>query len=163
MGEMAKLTKATVGLKHPTTGVEYRMSPIEPADLGEFEEWAYDLVWDQLARKLKTFERRGVSLSEKERATMMDTSEELAREQSDGTSELGQSLLSSIRGVMFICKRSLMRGNPEKTIDDKLVSELITLDTIEEVKQKLDRVSGLPTEADTNPTECPSESETQPA
>lgn len=140
MGEMSKLTAAPVTLTD-SKGREYALTAIQPLDLGCFEEWAFTRTWRRHGMRVAAIQKAGASISPKTLTRWEKETDAQAELLSDMRNEESKQLIQSVEGILFLVKQSVRRSNPE--ITDAEISELVSVDNLQEVKRKLDRVSGL--------------------
>ncbi len=119
-------------------GSTYRMRPLSIDDFAEFERWVDDAPIRQAARNLD-------GLSSDLQIKMLQQSQEAATMASQSDPEKRQSRISSqmtsMSGICFLIWLSLRREQTDLSLE--MVSQMLTLDKLPYVQQRLDAINGF--------------------
>jgi hypothetical protein len=116
---------------------EYKLAPIEPADLGDIEVWLREQPFKKVRRRLELL---GSQVSAEQRAEMIRAAEEEA-ELTDITTAETIAKLSTLEAVGFILYLGLRKHQPEITQVEAAC--MVTLENMGEIQEAIDKVSSL--------------------
>jgi len=133
--ELAEITGSSFDFEHE--GKIWRMSPIEPMDLGELETHLQKLPFERMRDRVESL---GDACTEELRARMYETAVAEA-EKLTYTSYAAAKFMNSIPGVAFLLWLSLRKNHQDLTLKD--CTRMLTLKNLDQFKEKLDEVSGL--------------------
>ena len=155
MSNLATAAKAPFTISHE--GHEYRLAPLELADLAEFEQWVSIAPYEAAKRQMEAL---GDALTPEAQTMILQTAQAKAADCSMSSPEYMRTM-SSVQGTCYMLWLSLRKEQPDITRAE--AGALINLDNLSEWQERLDRVSGLAGDDEENPTEKPApESEAQP-
>jgi len=119
-------------------GSTYRMRPLTIDDFAEFERWVDDAPIRQAARNLD-------SLTPDQQMKFLQQAQDAATaallESPDKRQDRITSQMTSITGISFLIWLSLRREQPELSLE--AVSQMLTLDKLPYVQQRLDAINGF--------------------
>jgi len=147
MSKLATAAKAPFIISHG--GREYRLAPLELADLAEFEQWMTIAPYEAAKRQMEAL---GDSLTPEARTMILTTAQAKAADCSMSSPEYMRTM-SSVQGTCYMLWLSLRKEHPDITRAE--AGALINLDNLAEWQERLDRVSGLSGDDEENPTGSP--------
>ena len=137
MEPIARLTKTPQELIS-TDGKVYKLSPLEPIDLGELEVWIADLPIHKMKRQLAIL---GDSLSVEQRTAMLHRAFDESNEQSSLAKPKSQEILESLEGISKILYLCMRKNHPEITMQE--VSTVCTMENMVEIEKRLEALNAL--------------------
>jgi len=135
MGKLADAAKSPLTVR--IDGRDYILSPLELADFGELERWLETLPYERARRKITAL---GEVMTPELRDAILKEADDASKRSGFGHSD-NTKFLSTIEGMGFLLWLSLRKRQPEITREDAL--HLVSLESVTEWQQKLDRLSGL--------------------
>ena len=150
MGTLADAAKSPLTIT--VGGRDYVLSPLELADFGELERWLETLPYERARRKILAL---GEVMTPELRDAILKGADEESKRSGFGQAKNAE-FLSTIEGMGFLLWLSLRKRQPEITREDAL--HLVSLESVTEWQQKLDRLSGLDNEGEET-TDRPTEPE----
>ncbi len=119
-------------------GSTYRMRPLTIDDFAEFERWVDDAPIRQATRNLNglSTDLQMKMLQQAQEAATVASQDDPTKRQSRITSQV-----TSMSGICYLIWLSLRREHPELTME--AVSQMLTLDKLPYVQQRLDAINGF--------------------
>ena len=116
----------------------YLMRPLTIDDFAQFERWVDDAPIRQAARNLEglTSELQMKMLQQAQEAASLASQDDPDKRQTRITVQM-----SSMGGISYLVWLSLRREQPELTLE--AVSQMLTLDKLPYIQQRLDEINGL--------------------
>lgn len=136
MGEVSRMTKTPTEIE--CKGETYLIAPLEVSDLGKLETWVSELPLRKAKRQIEVL---GDSLTPEIKEKILNEAIEKSNNQIDISSEKAQAALESLAGVGYLLFLSLRKNHPE--IKENEAIDLISMDTLKDVKDKLDLSNSL--------------------
>ncbi len=119
-------------------GSTYRMRPLSIDDFAEYERWVDDAPIRQIIRNLDGL---SVDLQMKMLGQAQEAAAKSLRENPEQRQERITSQMSSMSGICFLIWLGLRREQPE--LDLSTVSQMLTLDKLPYIQERLDTVNGF--------------------
>ncbi len=135
MSELAEIASSAMAIT--IGGKTYRMSPIGPRELGEFELWLQQAPFEKAVRQIETLGNHCDAVTKAAIiASASKESDELTFQ-----SEKAKAYMLSIQGLAYLLWISMRQAHPDMTREE--VIDLLTLENMEYFQATLDKVSGL--------------------
>ncbi len=119
-------------------GKTYRMRPLSIDEFAQFERWVDDAPIRQAVRNLD-------GLSPELQTKMLQQAQEAASRTSQDSPEKRQgriaAQMTSMSGISYLIWLSLRREQPDLSLE--AVSQMLTLDKLPYVQQRLDEINGF--------------------
>ncbi len=124
-------------------GIDTLLSPLTLGDLGEFEAWANERTIINAKARNQLLADANVLTDDVARDTLGHAFD------STKNGEASAREAGTLEGIRKLMLLSLRRKNPDTT--EAQVNDVVTVATLDDTKQKLDRISGMNVSGDISP------------
>lgn len=136
--EISKITGASKSVIDKSGNTILKLSPFNPSDLGDIAIWLEDQPIRTAKRKIELL---GDMCTPVRREKILDEALDESEKRSDSTSDYAQEKLNAIESVRYMLFLSARKAQPDLTQEE--CDKLVTFDTLQEFKDKLDEVNQL--------------------